>query len=85
MPAGGTIAARRNRNESSARSFQGRLMPSLHLRGCVHNGTPDPKGARSVSGDNAGDRAAARYFQSSLLASLAPSASACSFAQAICG
>src|SRR5262245_20893813 len=30
MPAGGTIAAHRNRNESSARSLQGRLMPSLH-------------------------------------------------------
>jgi hypothetical protein len=39
MPAGGTIAAHRNRNESSARSFQGRLMPSLHLRGRIHNGT----------------------------------------------
>lgn len=84
MPAGGTIAAHQNRNESSARSFQGRLMPSLHLWSCADNGTPDP-GARSVPGDDADGRAAARYFQSSLLASLAPSASACSFAQAICG
>jgi hypothetical protein len=32
MPAGGTIAAHRTRNESSAHSFQGRLMPSLHLK-----------------------------------------------------
>jgi hypothetical protein len=79
MPAGGTIAAHRNRNESSARSFQGRLMLSLHLWSCVHNGAPD------LPGDDADGRAAARYFQSSLLASFAPSASACSFAQAICG
>ena len=32
MPAGGTIAAHRNRNESSARSFQGRLMEELKVR-----------------------------------------------------